>query len=454
MRPPKLLRTASFRLAAAYLALFAVSVVILGAVVYSVVAHEARATIDARLEEESERLRREFAHRGEAGLARIVDARGGDALGMRYLLQGANGTHLAGDLEAARGSEASPAGFSEVSERDSDNDEPGSDERVRILATRLDNGAMLLVGQERRRAYEAPRAVLAAFSWALAATLALGGAGGLLLSRAFLRRIDAMRAAAEGVMDGDWRRRLPLTSGSDELSDLARTFNRMLDRIATLLEADRRMAAAIAHELRRPLSHAVQRLEEAEESGKAKSEAVALSIADIRGALETFQGILRLGEIEAGRRRAEFRELDLAEIASTVVEAFRPSADEQGRTLTLTKGASLPLKGDERLLTQMTANLLDNALRHTAQGVPVELRCEGDGKSWRFTVADRGDGVKREELPRLFERFYRGDSARSATGSGLGLSLVAAIADLHGLACHAYDNAPGLAIVVEWRQKN
>ncbi len=456
MRPLKLLRTASFRLAAAYLVLFTVSVLILGAVVYSVVAHESRSTVDARLEEESERLRSEFAQHGQDALIGIVDARGSDTLGMRYRLQAAGGARLAGDLEIASDAAPPSAGFSDVEEGGSDEDETGGGpEHVRVLETRLDNGSILLVGQEWSRANEAPRAVLIAFFWALAATLALGVVGGLVLSRAFLRRIDAMRETAEGVMDGDWRRRVPLIPGCDELSELGRTLNRMLDRIASLLDADKRMSAAIAHELRRPLSHAVQRLEEAESDERvaAKSDAIGLSIADIRSALDTFQAILRIGEVEAGRRRAAFRDVDLAEIAAQVVEAFGPTAEEEGRKLTFKLEAPLPLKGDERLLTQMVANVLDNAFRHTAQGAAVEVRCEAAGDSWRLVLADSGDGVKPTEMPHLFERFYRGASSRSAPGSGLGLSLVAAIAEMHGLTCQARDNAPGLAVVIEWRRK-
>jgi signal transduction histidine kinase len=230
----------------------------------------------------------------------------------------------------------------------------------------------------------------------------------------------------------------------------------MLDRIALLLDADRRMSAAIAHELRRPLSHAVQRLEEAEsDTGlDGKNEAIARSIVDIRDALDTFQAILRIGEIEAGRLRAAFHDVDLAAIAAQVVEVFRPAAEEEGRKLSLEVKTPLPLKGDERLLTQMVANVLDNAFRHTRHGVAIDMRCEAEGNSLRLIIADHGLGVKPEELSRLFERFYRGDGSRSLPGSGLGLSLVAAIAALHGLTCEARNLAPGLAIVIERNPKD
>lgn len=136
-----------------------------------------------------------------------------------------------------------------------------------------------------------------------------------------------------------------------------------------------------------------------------------------------------------------------------MVEAFRPTAEEEGRTLTFEPEAPLPLKGDERLLTQMVANVLDNAFRHTAQGTAVEVRCEATGDSWQLILADSGGGVKPTEMPHLFERFYRGASSRSAPGSGLGLSLVAAIAEMHRLTCQARDDAPGLAVVIDWRRK-
>ena len=164
--------------------------------------------------------------------------------------------------------------------------------------------------------------------------------------------------------------------------------------------------------------------------------------------LETFDALLRIGQIEAGARRAAFKPIDLAEIARDVVEAFQPAAEEGGRTLVSRLDALLPMLGDRELLTQMIANLLDNALRHTPHGVRIAVAGDQLARGVRLTVEDNGPGVDPRDLPAIFQRFYRADAARSSPGSGLGLSLVAAIAELHGLEYSASDNHPGLKVTL------
>jgi signal transduction histidine kinase len=177
--------------------------------------------------------------------------------------------------------------------------------------------------------------------------------------------------------------------------------------------------------------------------------ALEAAIADIHAVLATFNAILRIGQIESGARRAGFREVDLAAVARDIVEAFQPAAEEEGKSLTADLDEALPLSGDRELLTQMVANVVDNALRHTPSGthiVVASARRDGGG---RLTVSDDGPGAPGAERQRIFERFFRLDAARSKPGDGLGLSVVAAIAELHGMACAAEDNAPGLRIVFD-----
>ena len=293
------------------------------------------------------------------------------------------------------------------------------------------------------------RAIFWAFAWALAATLGLGALGGLYLSSLFLRRVDAMSQTAQGIMAGDWRRRIPESKANDELSAVARTFNRMFDRIEKLLEANKHVSADIAHDLRKPLARTLRRLESArggDTAPETTKAAIESGITDIQGVLETFNALLRIGQIEAGARRAAFKPVDLAVSAREVADAFRPAAEEEGKRLVARLQAPLPMSGDRELLTQMIANLIDNALRHTPSGVSIEVTSERGASAARLIVADNGPGVAAEERERIFERFYRIDAARATLGSGLGLSLVAAIAELHGLTCQASDNGPGLRI--------
>ncbi len=262
--------------------------------------------------------------------------------------------------------------------REAESDEPpeAEPEIVRALATRLPDGSTLVVGDERRRSDDILRGVLSAFGWAVAATLALGTVGGLWLSAQFLRRIDSMRLTAQRLMAGDWSRRIPLSPVDDDLTALARTFNRLFDRIEKLLIANKQVSADIAHDLRKPLASMLRRLEAARDgdaSPESVSAAIEAAIAEIEGVLETFNALLRIGQIEAGARRAAFRPLDLAEVAREVVEAFQPAAEEEGKTLLARLDAPLPMSGDKELLVQMIANLLDNALRHTPRASGVEV---------------------------------------------------------------------------------
>jgi signal transduction histidine kinase len=180
--------------------------------------------------------------------------------------------------------------------------------------------------------------------------------------------------------------------------------------------------------------------------------AIEAAIAEIEGVLETFNALLRIGQVEAGARRAAFRPLDLAEVAREVVEAFEPAAEDEGKTIVSSLDAPLPMPGDKELLTQLTANLIDNALRHTPAGVRIEVTGERTPQGISLSVADDGSGVAPEDLRAIFQRFYRAHAARKSPGTGLGLSLVAAIAELHGLECAASDNRPGLRVTLSTAQ--
>ncbi len=442
----RLFRTSSFRLAAIYLALFTVSVLILGAVVYAVVHTQIAAEIDQDISGESAALLKEYSAHGRDRLQALIPTRGGS---FAYGLVDANGKRIAGELAAPPGA----AGWTYLREPESDDSDAENTVDVRALVTRLDDGGALVVADEWRGARGPIHALLSAFAWALAATLVLGTIGGVLLSSQALKRIEAMRSAAQAIVAGDWRRRIPETGANDELDHLARTFNLMFDRIESLLEAHKAVGAAVAHDLRRPLTRMAQRLETQlgrETTRPETAAALEAAIADIHAVLATFNAILRIGQIESGARRAGFREVDLATVARDIVEAFQPAAEEEGKLLTAELDEALPLSGDRELLTQMVANVVDNALRHTPTGTHIVVasarRADGGG---RLTVSDDGPGAPEGERKRIFERFYRLDAARSTPGDGLGLSVVAAIAELHGMAYAAEDNAPGLRLAFD-----
>ncbi len=445
----RLLRTASFRLALLYLALFSASALALGAFVYVSVRREILTDFDERIVEETEALKSDFADGGRGRLAEIIEARGSAGARFSYGLVGPDGRQIAGALRVPVGG-VGPDGWAEAQETDGEEPAEANPEVIRSLAMPLADGSILLVGDERRRSDAILNGVLTAFAWAVAATLALGTIGGLWLSAQFLGRIDSMRLAARTLMDGDWSRRIPLSRTDDDLTALARTFNRLFDRIEKLMHANRQVSADIAHDLRKPLAGVLRRLESARDDSLAAAsrEAIDAAIGDVERVLDTFNALLRIGQVEAGARRAAFRPLDLAEVAREVAETFAPAAEDEGQALVQRLDAPLPISGDKELLVQMIANLIDNALRHTPAGTRIEVAGRRTPAGIALSVSDDGPGVPPREIGAIFQRFYRaGDPARSS-GTGLGLALVSAIADLHGLDCRASDNRSGLRVTL------
>src|SRR5271166_669562 len=331
----------------------------------------------------------------------MLEARGSTGGAFAYGLESPDGKLIAGDLGAPTASAAGAAGsWIEAQEDDSDEPREAKREIVRALVSRLPDGSTLIVGDEQRRSDEILRGILSAFGWAVAATVALGTAGGLWLSAQFLGRIDSMRLTAQRLTAGDWSRRIPLSRTDDDLTALARTFNRLFDRIEKLLQANKQVSADIAHDLRKPLASILRRLEAArgdDASPDMARGAVETAIAEIEGVLETFNALLRIGQVEAGARRAAFRPLDLAEVAREVVEAFQPAAEAEGKTLIARLDAPLPMSGDKELVVQMIANLLDNALRHTPPGAGIEVAGKRTQGGISLTVVDDGPGVAPDE---------------------------------------------------------
>jgi hypothetical protein len=233
----RLLRTASFRLAVLYLALFTASALALGAFVYMSVQREILADFDERIVEETGALKSDFAAGGRERLAGIIQARGSGGAGFSYGLVGPDGKPIAGDLRVpAVGADADA--WTEAQEAGGEEPAESKPEVIRSLATPLADGSILIVGDERRRSDTILKGVLMALGWALAATLALGTIGGLWLSAQFLSCVDSMRQTARRLMDSDWSRRIPLSRTDDDLTALR------LSQFSELNQATAKLAAA------------------------------------------------------------------------------------------------------------------------------------------------------------------------------------------------------------------
>nr|MBA3938915.1 HAMP domain-containing protein [Planctomycetota bacterium] len=327
-------------------------------------------------------------------------------------------------------------------------EDDGQPERVRAEVIELGGGLLLAVGDDLRRIGEVEEAVTTAFLWTVGLAALLGIGGGVVLSRAFLARVDAIASTAEAIIEGDLGRRVPVRGTGDDLDRLAGTLNRMLDRIGALMDSLHQVSSDVAHDLRTPLSRLYQRLEDARAHARSVPEyeaAVDAAVREAEGLLDTFAALLRIAQVEGASPRAGFKEVDLSAVAEAVADAYRPDAEEAGHRLSAEVAPGVAIDGDQELLTQAVANLVENALRHTPSGshIGIHLVRDSAGRAC-LTVDDDGPGVDSDDLPRLVHRFYRGERSRTTPGNGLGLSLVAAVAELHGAALHLEIGAPGL----------
>jgi signal transduction histidine kinase len=258
---------------------------------------------------------------------------------------------------------------------------------------------------------------------------------------------------ADAIIDGDLSRRIERTGAGDDFDHLSATLNAMLDRIEGLMENLRQVSSDIAHDLRTPLSRLRQDLEEAQKRELTAAEfkrVVEGAVAEADVLLETFSALLRIAQIEAGTRRSAFRPVDLSEVLRTVVEAYAPAIEESGRTLRAEIADGVQGNGDRGLLSQLFVNLIENALHHTPAGTAITLQLSRQTAGASAEVADTGPGIPPEERAKVFRRFYRLEHSRTTPGSGLGLSTVAAIVELHHAAIELIDNRPGLRVVIRF----
>jgi signal transduction histidine kinase len=440
---PRIFHTISFRLAALYLLLFIASAVLLGGVIYWTTRAALEQQLEARVALGISHLDEVYHHGGLAHLVRAVDERERIPGALDYLVQAPDGTRVAGHVPvigARRGWLVTWIDGAQTA------NEPRP---VRAFAKEFPSGVVIAVGGDLRSVHDAEEAVLDAFAWAIGATVVLGAAGGAWLSQLFLRRVDAISRTAEAIIAGDLSQRVPARGTGDELDYLAGTLNRMLDRIGALMESARQASNNIAHDLRTPLSHLGQRLEDARAHAITVTEyqhALDGARQQIDSLLTTFASLLRIAEVEAGAQRAAFAYVDLSAIADTVAEAFAPAAEEQGHKLTGTVTPAVTAYGDRELLTQMLANLVENALHHTPPGTAVRVSLSTGTAGVMLAVEDNGPGIPETERERVLQRFYRLEQSRTTPGSGLGLSLVAAIAELHRARLRLEDAHPGLRV--------
>jgi signal transduction histidine kinase len=312
----------------------------------------------------------------------------------------------------------------------------------------LGGGYNLLVGRD--NALFAP--LQTRFLYGLAAAVAVLSIAGLLIGlitrRALMSRVDSIRHTVSAIMHGDLQHRLPTQQHDDELNTLTRTINGMLEQIELLVHGVRNVSNSIAHDLRTPLAELRSRLEELALIRPPPEQAFAEidgAVADVDRVIRIFDALLRLAEIDAGLRRSGFVLLDVADLAASAVEFYAPAAELKNIDLAFRSQGPVSVSGDPILLAQALGNLIDNALKYAPVNGAIEVAVlkRGDGTA-ELSVSDNGPGIADAEKAKVVERFYRGDASRGTPGVGLGLSVVQAVAKLHGSALVLSDQKPGL----------
>lgn len=319
---------------------------------------------------------------------------------------------------------------------------------ARLLIRDLVDGSRLYVGRAMLESDSIRTLVLRSLAYGGGVAVLLMVAGSWLFRRQLEAKIGQIRRTAGEIEAGDLSRRIPVTS-DDEFGKLSGDINRMLDRIEHLMEGVRHVSNAIAHDLRTPLGRVRNKLDGAlrqQQTVDAWQIAAHSAIADIDDLTRVFDKLLQIAAAESGMRPEYFTDIDLQQIGADIVEMYEATADEQGVLLVQLYRDELPARGDRNLLGSALASLVDNAIKYAGHGATVEVSAGHDARGAWLAVRDNGPGVPAGELSKLTQRFYRLDKSRHLPGNGLGLSIVAAIAALHGGSLEIEDAGPGLRV--------
>jgi signal transduction histidine kinase len=395
--------------------------------------------------EDTQRLADIFREENAEMLVRVVDAEVGRHLvssGKLILLTDASFSRITGNLPAWPPAAPKSSGTYTLTIN-----QDGSSIQAVLMISTLPGGYNLLVGRDITRFKYLETLFWLGLAGSSVIVLIFGALVGWQIRRVLLSEIHDINQTAFAIVAGDLSRRLPTHGGKNELDELAQTVNRMLDQIEQLVHGVRDVSNAIAHDLRTPLAELRSRLEELTVIRPGTEETFAgieTAVDDVDRVIGIFNALLRLAEIDTGARRSGFVQVDLSKIASEAAEFYQPIAELKGIAFSFTSPGILTVAGDPLLLAQAIGNLIDNALKYAQEKGAIIVRAQRSYDAIMVSVSDDGPGIPDNEKSKVIERFYRGDASRGTPGVGLGLSLVAAVAKLHGGSLELSDNRPGL----------
>jgi signal transduction histidine kinase len=446
----KTLTSSTFKLALIAIATFGVIVSAIFSYVYLSTSSYVRSRSDRAIMSEYLSLQDAYARSGRNGLIALIQQRIADKsfADNVYLLVDPSFAPLGGNLEAWPSTVTAERGWTEFRAGEPLPNATGRP-LLRAMLETFPRGDHLLVGRDISEFDSFSDQIRTAVISGVALIFVIAGVASILVTRRTVGRIEQINATSRAIMLSGLDQRIPLRGTHDEWDRVAENLNLMLDRIETLMGEIKQVSDNVAHDLRTPLTRMRGRLEKAYHGRRMAEDDQSLigdTIADLDAVLRIFSSIMRIAQIETQARKGGFRTVNLVEIAGEVVELYDAAAEPDGTCLSVVGDREVLVTGDRDLIFDAIANLVDNAIKHGRAGGQVVVANENVDGTPVISIADDGPGIPADEYEHVFKRFYRLEQSRYTTGNGLGLSLVAAVARLHGARIEMLDNAPGLKL--------
>lgn len=448
MRHVSLFRASGFRLAMTFTALFVAATAIAAGTAYSVIRQELVNRHERMLGEQFDFLVSTYGSGDLEDLTAAVNAYAGASRNQDsvLLLQDVTGEKIAGNIDR-------------VPARTVDGQTAAADLGLQVdFSYFVKQGQIgetrLTIATSAEDISELEEIVLEGAAWAALVLLAISLTGGLFLARSMDRRIALVQDGLERVSEGDFTARIPTSGRGDDIDTLAGMVNTAVARLGASVEAMRQISNDISHDLKTPLTRLRISIEQATESyadGLPIGADLDEAHAETDRIIATFDALLRIAQIETGARKARFAVIDIASVVADITEFYRASFEDAAMELSVSIADEIPpIHGDRELLTQLLVNLLENAMRHCASGSRVACAVSLENDAVTVSVSDNGTGIPADERENVLRRLYRLEKSRTTPGSGLGLSMVKAIAELHGATLSLGDNKPGLVVVIRF----
>lgn len=436
----RILHTASFRLAILYAFIFALSAMFLLVSIFYGMTNSLEEQLKSHISMEARKLLVDYYQDGLEELRHDIQERRklGGAGRLYYGLKRADGKSVFDDITRPQA-----AGWHRLAI-------PARGEGI-VHVTPLHDGYTLYVAGDRVHIQEFQDAFINNAAMFLAAILLLSALGGAMVSRRFLARVDRITHATQAIGRDSLSHRLPVSIAGDEFDHLCLTINALIGRMEILIEDIKNVTGSIAHDLRTPLARVRQYLERIAADGDVPAPAredTERAIELLDETLRTFGAILHLAELESGAARRDFVPVELKALLLHAADAYLPEAEQRQLRLHVACPDAPRLQGNAPLLMQLMVNLLDNAVKFCPPGSSITLEAGQEGAAVFLAVSDTGPGVAPEHLEDILKPFFRADKSRHTAGSGLGLSLVRAIASLHGGHLRVENLNPGLRVQV------